>query len=177
MPHKDPEAAKAYRKAYYEANKEKQKAYHKEYARKNREHLRCYNLQRNYGITMAEKVKMLAAQGGVCACCGTSKPGGREGYDWHTDHIHGTKTVRGILCTNCNSGIGKLGDDLAGITDAVHYLSKSEPTLFPGIWKRIAPKISNSISAPFGQETLSGCSDNKSLSEIGSASTVVQMTI
>jgi len=38
------------------------------------------------------------------------------------DHIHGSTAFRGWLCTDCNSGMGKLGDDLPGMLQAAIYL-------------------------------------------------------
>ena len=38
------------------------------------------------------------------------------------DHIHGSTTFRGWLCEGCNSGVGKLGDNLEGILQAAIYL-------------------------------------------------------
>jgi hypothetical protein len=57
-------------------------------------------LRRKYGITLAERDSMLAAQGGRCATCEADSPGGRRG--WHTDHDHDNGKVRGILCRPCN---------------------------------------------------------------------------
>ena len=42
------------------------------------------------------------------------------------DHIHGTRLVRGYLCHGCNSGLGKLGDTIAGLEEAIAYL-KANP--------------------------------------------------
>ena len=55
----------------------------------------------------------------VCDCC--KKP---SGSSLHLDHCHETGTFRGWLCAQCNQGIGKLGDNLAGLQQAVLYLSK-----------------------------------------------------
>lgn len=60
--------------------------------------------------------KLYANQGGCCAICG------RYYEVLHIDHIHGTLLVRGLLCQSCNTGLGKLGDDLAGLQRAVAYL-------------------------------------------------------
>jgi len=38
------------------------------------------------------------------------------------DHDHDTGKFRGWLCRNCNQGIGKLGDNIEGLTRAVKYL-------------------------------------------------------
>lgn len=37
------------------------------------------------------------------------------------DHCRKTKKFRGWLCTECNTGIGKLGDNIQGITNAMNY--------------------------------------------------------
>ena len=39
------------------------------------------------------------------------------------DHTHdGSNTFRGWLCSNCNRGIGALGDDVHGVLNALNYL-------------------------------------------------------
>ena len=53
--------------------------------------------------------------GTPCECCGKTD----EKLQW--DHCHETKSHRGWLCSNCNTGIGKLGDNLEGVTNAVNY--------------------------------------------------------
>lgn len=63
---------------------------------------------RRYGVTAAEWLGLLAAQGWRCPICHK-----RAGVRWNTDHdhIHGWKTrppeerrryVRGVLCAYCN---------------------------------------------------------------------------
>lgn len=58
---------------------------------------------------------------GKCACCGCSSPGGKG--LWNVDHDHATGRIRGVLCFQCNIGIGKLGDTLEGVLRAVRYLT------------------------------------------------------
>jgi hypothetical protein len=53
-----------------------------------------------------------------CECC-HNKENKIEG-----DHIHGTTHFRGWICSQCNQGIGKLGDDLDGVLRAAKYLVK-----------------------------------------------------
>ena len=54
-----------------------------------------------------------------CECC--KKPT----TTFHCDHDHFTGKFRGWLCSHCNQGIGKLGDDLVGVLNAVNYLKKT----------------------------------------------------
>ena len=42
----------------------------------------------------------------------------------HWDHCHDSHEHRGWLCNNCNTGIGKLGDNLEGVLKAVDYLAR-----------------------------------------------------
>ncbi|MFJ3233170.1 endonuclease VII domain-containing protein [Streptomyces sp. NPDC086787] len=39
----------------------------------------------------------------------------------HVDHCHKTGRVRGVLCFNCNSAIGKLGDSPDAVRRAAAY--------------------------------------------------------
>lgn len=75
-------------------------------------------LKFKYGITPEDYQEMLAAQGGVCAVCGAG-PGVRA---LAVDHCHTTGRVRGILCPNCNTGLGKFRDDVGLLTRAITYL-------------------------------------------------------
>lgn len=76
-----------------------------------------------YGLTIEDFDRILERQCGRCAICGTSDPG-RKGFC--VDHCHDTGRVRGLLCTNCNVGIGQLGDDVDRLMRAVEYL-KANP--------------------------------------------------
>ena len=58
-----------------------------------------------------------------CKCC--SKPIeflGRGGSNACVDHRENPFKIRGILCSECNLGIGKLGDTPEGIKKALEYL-------------------------------------------------------
>jgi hypothetical protein len=41
------------------------------------------------------------------------------------DHCHVSGAFRGWLCHKCNTGLGKLGDDIAGVRRAIAYLLRS----------------------------------------------------
>tara|TARA_Y100001937_G_scaffold5611_1_gene7430 strand:- start:147 stop:518 length:372 start_codon:yes stop_codon:yes gene_type:complete len=57
---------------------------------------------------------------GFCHCCG------RKSDSLHFDHDHNTKKYRGFLCHFCNTGIGKLGDNIEGVNRALRYLERHE---------------------------------------------------
>ena len=83
---------------------------------------RSYEMQRVYGITLDTYDAMLAAQNGRCAICNTETTKGR----FAIDHCHTTGKVRGLLCFDCNTGIGKLKDDPSLLLTAYNYLTNEE---------------------------------------------------
>lgn len=69
---------------------------------------------------------MAAKQDGRCAICrrppsGTTK---RQRF-LQVDHDHATGTIRGLLCNECNTAIGRLGDNVEGLLRALRYLTRS----------------------------------------------------
>lgn len=77
---------------------------------------------RKYGLTVTDYQKMFDAQGGVCAICKDACPSGRR---LAVDHDAPTGKVRGLLCMNCNNGIGRFGHDLKRLLAAAEYLTKT----------------------------------------------------
>jgi hypothetical protein len=63
----------------------------------------------------------MRAQG--CGICGKATEPGRWG-NLHIDHCHKTGKVRGVLCSECNSAIGKLKDDPDLLRKAIVYLER-----------------------------------------------------
>jgi hypothetical protein len=76
---------------------------------------RNYHLKRRYGITEDDFDRMLAEQNGLCAIC-MAVPG------VFVDHCHKTGLVRGVLCFNCNNGLGHFEDDIVALELAALYL-------------------------------------------------------
>ncbi len=77
----------------------------------------------HYGISANEVNKLLENQGGKCAICGTTNPGGRNNK-FHLDHNHSTKEIRGLLCDKCNRGLGFFNDSTDLLHHAINYLQK-----------------------------------------------------
>ena len=82
------------------------------------------DLKRRYGITVADYKVMFENQKGLCAICEQHQDNFKRRFC--VDHCHDTGIVRGLLCDNCNSGIGKLGDDIDYLKAAIMYLQKTQ---------------------------------------------------
>lgn len=79
------------------------------------------SLRHLYGIEPAQYEAMLIAQNGLCAICRTNTLCG-PGKRLHVDHCAMTKRVRGLLCSNCNNGIGRFLHNPALLRLAAQYL-------------------------------------------------------
>ena len=77
-----------------------------------------------YGLTVEDYNKMLAKQGHCCAICGTGKPTGKWKV-FAVDHCHKTGKIRGLLCNECNRGMGLLKDSSDLLRKAADYLDIS----------------------------------------------------
>lgn len=86
------------------------------------------HLRDKYGISEQDYERLLVEQGGRCAICRTDNPPswkGRKRATWHIDHDHATGVVRGLLCFNCNSGLGHFKDSDARLIAAADYLRRT----------------------------------------------------
>jgi Recombination endonuclease VII len=82
---------------------------------------RHYHLKQRYGLGAAEVERMLDAQGWTCLLCDvqlTLKTA-------HVDHDHLTGAVRGILCFNCNGGLGQFKDNSTALRRAAVYVGRN----------------------------------------------------
>ncbi|WP_229076470.1 endonuclease VII domain-containing protein [Actinoplanes sp. DH11] len=70
-----------------------------------------------------------------CAVCGADDP-------QHVDHDHRTGWVRGILCFNCNGGLGQFRDDPVLLANAITYLKGTtwrRALIHPGVYRISSP--------------------------------------
>jgi len=98
--------------------------YQRNWRKKNKDRVRAYNAKRipqarawKYGLSQEEYSAMLKAQNNCCAICVSlfqSSP--------TIDHDHKTEKVRGLLCMNCNLGLGHFRDEPLYIASAIRYL-------------------------------------------------------
>lgn len=87
------------------------------------------NRCRKYHISPSEYFEILERQGGRCGVC-RSKPETKTALE--IDHCHKSGLVRGLLCGRCNTGIGQLADNIAGVLQAAKYLGR--------FWQRTNPR-------------------------------------
>lgn len=64
-------------------------------------------------------------QDGKCAICGIAEEDAPGHGGLHLDHDHATNVVRGLLCTNCNAGLGQFKDDPRRLLSAIDYLQRA----------------------------------------------------
>lgn len=72
-------------------------------------------LKTRYGLTQDKVDEMTLRQNGLCAICKKRKKLG-------VDHNHKTGQIRELLCSNCNTAIGLVGEDIAILHMMIYYL-------------------------------------------------------
>lgn len=78
-----------------------------------------------YGITIEKYEEMTLTQDNKCSICGKEeniKHQNGKVKRLAVDHCHISGKVRGLLCTNCNTGLGKFKDSRELLAAALAYL-------------------------------------------------------
>lgn len=100
------------------------KTYHKP------EKARASRLLLRYGLTIERFNEMLREQGWACVICRVSFVGFTDEDGPSTmikpcvDHDHKTGAVRGLLCNDCNGGLGYFKDNTEALASAILYLAR-----------------------------------------------------
>lgn len=101
--------------------KECKREYAAEWRRNNREKYlegaRFSKLKQNYGISREEYEAMYEAQNGKCAICCV-----KSSETLQVDHDHITGKIRGLLCADCNRGLGCFKDSVLFLHRAARYM-------------------------------------------------------
>lgn len=112
---------------------ENRSAYRQSAARYRRNHpdrTKNYRLRTKYGISIEEYYSLLKKQNGKCAICGNEETATHNFYkqkqDLAVDHCHKTGKIRGLLCQDCNRGIGKFHEDITILKNAIEYLQRTK---------------------------------------------------
>jgi len=102
-------------------NKAKKKEWFKGYIAKNKNRYKDRHLKYTFDLPYGSYDGMLNKQKGKCAIC-LRMP--YEHKRFAVDHNHKTGIIRGLLCDNCNVGLGKFFDNIKILTKAIRYLNE-----------------------------------------------------
>jgi len=81
---------------------------------------RSKKLEKLYGIDEEEYDKMFVSQDGCCAICSIHQSKTKNRFV--VDHCHQSSKVRGLLCKQCNIGLGMFKDNVETMSKAIAYL-------------------------------------------------------
>lgn len=91
---------------------------------------RAKKIKNRYGLHPDDVVQLYKKQRGRCAICNIKGDVFELGFNKRPtlviDHDHKTGVVRGLLCDECNLGIGKLKDCWKLLKQATEYLMKKK---------------------------------------------------
>ena len=106
------------------------KNYDKERYQNNSERFKEEYLRRKYNLSRGDYEEIYKSQKGVCDICKKIILSiFDEKYDRHkngafVDHNHETGKIRGLLCNDCNNGLGRFYDLPDILKNAIIYLEK-----------------------------------------------------
>lgn len=80
---------------------------------------------RKLGVSNEDYEKMFIEQQGRCGICSCKMNSSRY-TKFAVDHCHKTHTVRGLLCTGCNTALGLFKDSPERLQSAIIYLENSK---------------------------------------------------
>ena len=98
-----------------------------EFRTRGKKRSRVHALKSFYGITEDDYERMFREQGGKCAICSAMEPG-HSRTKFCVDHDHKSGAVRGLLCVDCNTTLGKFNDEIERFYKAAHYLEATQPS-------------------------------------------------
>lgn len=131
---KNKDALAEKQKRYREKNKDKLREKSREYYRKNKIEVRAKQKEarrkhtlKKYDLSEEQYNVLLENQNYLCAICGRPEvkvcsKGNIKSLA--VDHCHTTGIVRGLLCSNCNVGLGNFEDNNLYLSSAISYLEK-----------------------------------------------------
>jgi hypothetical protein len=100
---------------------DKRRAYAREWWKNNPIKRRDYWYRKKYGISYSQYDTMCQKQHNVCATCFQPE------LNFETlcvDHNHKTGMVRKLLCHNCNSALGMIGENIETLQNMILYIKE-----------------------------------------------------
>ena len=92
----------------------------------NRDHARNTYLKRIFGISLDDYNFLFKKQKKRCAICKINQNKlhrrDKRNNSLYVDHDHRTGKVRGLLCVDCNRGLGSFRDCIENLKNAIKYL-------------------------------------------------------
>jgi arginine utilization protein RocB len=101
-----------------EIRKKVRKTY-SEFVKRHPEYHKKWHIKNTYDLEFDEYLKLKQKQDNKCAICESELT-----QKCCIDHDHTTGKIRGILCYNCNTGLGQFKDSEEIMLKAVAYLKK-----------------------------------------------------
>jgi hypothetical protein len=100
----------------------------REYRKERPDKQKHSSLWKKFHVPLETFTKLHEQQGGVCAICKKPEVAIYKGRTrmLALDHNHETGAIRGLLCTQCNQGIGSFKDSPALLRAAADYLESWE---------------------------------------------------
>ena len=106
-----------------ECIKTKQIAYRKNNPEKGKD----VDLFQKFGIRFEDYKKMYDAQKGCCAIC--ERHSDKFHRSLNVDHDHVSGKIRGLLCTPCNTVLGRMEENVKWFHNCLSYLEQHQPEL------------------------------------------------
>jgi hypothetical protein len=78
-----------------------------------------------YGITIEQYEQMSIDQNDRCAICNKHKDDNLKSKLF-VDHDHVSSIIRGLLCSDCNTGLGRFHDSIGLLTKTINYLKLAQ---------------------------------------------------
>lgn len=103
--------------------------YMREYLAANPRVRKHSSLMKQFGMSVDEYEAMLEKQDGVCAICASPETHVINGktVSLAVDHCHTTHKIRGLLCSDCNRGLGHFKDEAKRLRAAADYIERNTP--------------------------------------------------
>lgn len=101
--------------------------YNIDWVKRNPEYHKSRLLKYLYNITIEDYNILSESQKGVCAICSRPETEKLKGTTkvLSVDHCHETGRIRGLLCTACNTILGRSKDDRLILLSAIEYLDRN----------------------------------------------------
>lgn len=110
------------------STREQRAEYARAYRAANPDVYRDQHMRKKFGKNLEWFLETQEAQGGGCAICARPETATHQKTglprELAVDHCHSSGLVRGLLCSDCNIGLGKFRDDPALLRAAIAYLEK-----------------------------------------------------